>query len=165
VALLELAKLGYQRPALVINPELDDLLDNRFSGGFLVGQSRMKQSARIPVFAYEERAEPLFKAWFTNYQPDVIMTLHTPVQDWVKRCGKAVPKEVGLVHLDRTPEMKEWAGMEQNNELVGVAAADMVIAQLHRNESGVPAFTKCMLIESTWIPGPSVQRQKPRNEK
>lgn len=162
VAILELAKLGYERPALVINPELDDLLDNRFSGGFLVGQSRLKQSARVPVFAYDERAEPLFKAWFQNYQPDVILTLHTPVRDWLKHLGFTAPKDVGLVHLDRTADMKDWAGMEQNNELVGTAAADMVIAQLHRNESGVPAFTKCMLIESTWVPGPSVQRQKSR---
>jgi LacI family transcriptional regulator len=156
-AILQLTAMGYQRPALVISPEIDDLVDNRFSGGFLVGQSRLRTSALVPVFPHNDRAEPAFRAWFQNYRPDVILTLHTPVRDWIKRMDLRVPQDIGLVHLDLTSDMTDWAGMVQSNELVGVAATDMVVAQLHRNEVGVPAFTKCMLIESTWMPGPSVR--------
>jgi LacI family transcriptional regulator len=48
--------------------------------------------------------------------------------------------------------------MNQNNTLVGAAAIDMLIGQLHRNETGLPASPKASFIQSTWIEGPSTQR-------
>jgi len=51
--------------------------------------------------------------------------------------------------------------MQQNNTLVGFASIDMLVSQLHRNEFGRPKFSKASLIQSTWVDGPTVIRQKP----
>ena len=41
--------------------------------------------------------------------------------------------------------------MNQNNALVGSAAIDMLVGQLHRNEIGLPDSPKASFTQSTWI--------------
>jgi len=70
-----------------------------------------------------------------------------------------IPSMVALAHLDRHEELLDWSGMHQNSTLVGAAAIDMLVGQLHRNEVGLPDFPKSSIIQSTWIDGPTVSRQ------
>jgi LacI family transcriptional regulator len=53
--------------------------------------------------------------------------------------------------------MEEWSGMNQKNELVGSSAIDLLVGQLHRNETGTPDFPKCVMIESQWISGKTLR--------
>ena len=46
----------------------------------------------------------------------------------------------------------EIAGMNQHNDAVGEAAVDMVVGQIHRNESGIPAFPRATLIGASSPP-------------
>ena len=70
--------------------------------------------------------------------------------------------EVGLAHLDCHEEFPDWAGIHQNNGLVGAAAVDMLVAQLHRNEFGLPKYSKASFIQGTWIDGPTIARRAAR---
>ncbi|HEV3271035.1 MAG TPA: LacI family DNA-binding transcriptional regulator [Candidatus Methylacidiphilales bacterium] len=150
-------KLGHQRPGLCINQELDESLQWRFAGGFCAGQLKLPTKRRLPICPFDRLdvdplAEKKFKAWIKRHRPDVILTLHLEIKDWIENMGLRIPNDVGLVHLDKSPGL-DWAGMNQNNELVGRAAVDLIVGQLHRNEWGVPPFQKSMLIGSTWSPG------------
>jgi DNA-binding LacI/PurR family transcriptional regulator len=156
-AMRELAELGYERPGLCIDSSVDNTVENRFSGGYCVAQRKLPARNRLPVFDYGADAEERFKVWVERHGPDVIVTVHREVEAWVKSMGLAVPKDIGLVHLDRSSEVEKWAGMQQNNVHVGRAAVDMVVGQLHRNELGLPPFQKCMFITSTWAPGRTVR--------
>ena len=156
-AVRELLRLGYTRPGLCVNAHLDDIVENKFTGGFWVAQCRLPPERRLPGFDFRPDARERFAAWLRQHRPDVIVTVHGQVREWVTSLGLDVPGDIGLVHLDRTCDHEDWAGMEQNSELIGRAAMDMVIGQLHRNESGVPSFQKCMLINSTWVPGATVR--------
>jgi len=164
--------LGYQRPALVIAKEMDDLLEGRFSGGFLAAQLSLPSPDRVPPFLFSSLLNvPLaarigtndvrkrFAKWYERYAPDVLLCIHPEIREWVEALGKRVPKDVGLIHLDWIEDLGGWAGMKQNSELIGAAGIDMLIGQLHRNEQGIPSFPKCMMIESTWMEGGTVRRQ------
>jgi LacI family transcriptional regulator len=50
--------------------------------------------------------------------------------------------------------------MNQNNDLVGAAAVDLVVGELHRNEAGIPTYPKCVMIESQWIEGTTLKPRK-----
>jgi len=173
-AVNEVVQLGYKRPGLCLDLGIDDYLEKRFSGGFCAGQLGLPEKDRLPIFFYDTfgvtpGAERGFKSWLKRNKPDVILTVHErDIGPWVKRIGLRVPQDIGLVHLDLSAttygpsgmiEPLQWAGMRQNNELVGRAAVDMVIGQLHRNEYGVPPFQKGVLVSSTWTPGPTIRRQ------
>ena len=162
-AVKEVTRLGYKRPGLCINPAVDGSVENRFSGGFTAAQGKLPIENRLPVFDYERveadsNSIDRFNSWCQEYRPDVILSVHDEIDAWLDPLNLKVPEDIGLVHLDKTSNVR-WAGIEQNSELIGCAAVDMVIGQLHRNEIGVPPFQKCMFISGTWVSGPTVRKQ------
>ena len=164
-AVLALRELGYQRPGLCISFEVDAHVEDRFQGGFGVAQRNLPKRDRLPVFAYRPAGQDRFIRWVERYRPDVVVTLHHEIRDWLAGANLDVPRDLGLVHLDRVADLRDWAGMRQNHESVGYAAIDTVIGQLHRNEIGVPPFQKCTFTNSTWMPGTTVRNLHPASEK
>ncbi|MGH8048379.1 MAG: LacI family DNA-binding transcriptional regulator [Chthoniobacterales bacterium] len=158
-AMRELLQLGYRRPGLCIHPDVDDLVENRFLGGFLVEQSHLCRKDRISPFSYQPSRQEQFQAWVRRSRPDVILTLHPEVKKWIEHMGMNIPRDIGLVHLDKTAELKSWAGMQQNNQHIGRAAVDMLVGQLHRNEAGVPQVQRCTFISGIWNEGSTICRQ------
>ena len=155
-AVREIAKLGYRRLGLCLGNHVDDIIENKFTAGFSAAQKRLSLEQDIPVFDLQPGARKLFALWLERYKPEVILTIHTEVREWVESLGLDVPGDIGLVQLDRSSETSEWAGMQQTSELIGRSAIDMVIGQIHRNESGLPPVQKSMLINSTWYSGATV---------
>lgn len=156
--------LGYERPALVVDEHIDRLVDGRFSAGMGVAQQALPARRRVPGFYQVEDARQnaaLFRAWFEKHRPDVILTLYNVVQDWLKKFGVEVPRDVGLVQLERRRGNLDWAGMDQHNDLTGEAAVDMLVSMLNNNESGVPAFPRATLISGSWTDGKTVRQLAP----
>ncbi|MFH1499420.1 MAG: LacI family DNA-binding transcriptional regulator [Verrucomicrobiota bacterium] len=158
-ALEETYKLGYRRPALCLNADIDARVDNRFAGGFHIAHSKLNLTSRIPVFSLDGEAKGRFGKWLKKHRPDVILTIHPEIKEWAESFGIRAPRDIGLVNLDNTAD-SSWAGMIQNNQNIGSAAVDAVVAQINRNEIGIPPFQKCILISSAWIPGKTVQKQR-----
>lgn len=158
-AMQELARLGYRRPGLVINPVVDELVDRRFSAGFWAGQCDQPSSQRIPVFPFQPQDRAGFSSWVQMHRPDAILCLHPEIRGWLEEMKMRAPQKIGIAHLDHSAELGDWTGMRQNNDSVGTAAVDLIIGQLHRNELGVPSFPKSILIESTWVPGRTTRQQ------
>ena len=158
-AVLVLRELGYQRPGLCISFEVDAHVEDRFQGGFGAAQRMLPKRDRLPVFAYRPTDRERFLRWVERYRPDAIVTLHHEIKAWLEESRRQIPRDIALAHLDRVPDLQEWAGTQQNHQSVGYAAIDMVIGQLHRNEIGIPPFQKCTFTNSTWVPGATVQRR------
>jgi LacI family transcriptional regulator len=153
----ELDRLGYRRPGLVIDPVIEENIDHRFTAGFYAGRPLGELKTRIPVFDFDPGGQALFASWMQKFHPDVIVCTHPEVRGWLADLGLQCPRDIGLAHLDLTPELDGWSGMHQNNEAVGAFAADLVIGQLHRNETGIPDRPKCMMIESQWVGGSTLR--------
>ena len=157
-AVRELAALGYRRLGLCLGSHVDDIVENKFTAGFSAAQKRLSLDDSVPVFDLQPEGKKPFASWCKRYEPEVILTIHTEVKEWVVSLGLNVPDDIGLVQLDKSCETSDWAGMQQNSELIGRSAIDMVIGQIHRNECGLPPVQKSMLIESTWIPGTTLRQ-------
>jgi LacI family transcriptional regulator len=153
---------GYRRMGLVLSPELDAMVDRRFSAGFWAGHEALGGRERLPVFPFHETRETSFRAWYAEYRPDVILCIHEEVKTWLEEMQIDVPAQVGLAHLDRHDELPGWSGMHQNNALVGAAAVDMLVGQLHRNEIGLPDSPQASFTQSTWVDGPTTASNPPR---
>ncbi len=154
----ELESLGYVRPGLLIDPAIEANIDHRFSAGFNACRSLEASRNQIPILDFRPDGEADFARWMAKYRPDVIVCTHPETLDWLERLGLRCPEDVGLVHLDLTTEIDGWSGMNQNNDVVGAFAVDLVIGQLHRNETGIPDRPKCMMTESQWVPGTTLRK-------
>jgi LacI family transcriptional regulator len=153
----QLARLGYKRPALVIDPHIENVIDHRFSAGFYAGDNFSALKQRLPVFEFAPDRQKSFSTWFGKQKPDVLVTTHAELRDWVAELGLKCPKEIGLAHLDINKGMEDWSGMNQKNDLVGSSAIDLLVGQLHRNETGTPEFPKCVMVESQWMRGKTLR--------
>jgi LacI family transcriptional regulator len=157
--------LGYQRPALVVEERIDRLVEGRFSGAMLTAQQGLPRARRVPAFLQIDRARAqrgLFSAWFDRHRPDVLLSLYNVVFPWLKDRGLRVPRDVGVIQLEWRASHAEISGMNQHNDAVGEAAVDMVVSQIHHNESGIPAFPRATLIGASWVEGESVRPQTAR---
>jgi LacI family transcriptional regulator len=159
-AVQQAVRLGYRRPGLVIDRRIDRLVDGRFSSGMSVAQSALPARNRIPPF-YEvtaAREDPAkFGRWLDARRPDVLLTLYNSVRRWVEAHGLRVPRDIGLIQLERRSDNLDWAAMDQHNDLVGEAAVEMVVSQIHNNDCGIPAHPRATLIEASWVPGKTVR--------
>ena len=152
--------LGYRRPGLVLDEVIDALVERRFSAGYLTGQRILLPKAQhLPVFSGAQgTTEPAgFREWLEREQPDVVFTLYNNVVNWLKAAGRRVPEDIGIVQLEWRARHPEIAGMNQHNFVTGEAAVDMVVNQIHNNETGVQEFPRATLIGATWMDGPSVR--------
>jgi DNA-binding LacI/PurR family transcriptional regulator len=118
----------------------------------------------VPMLLTLNWNEESFRKWFLEMKPEVVVSDDVRVQEWLKNLGVQVPKQVGLVHLDCSRNRSTCSGIDQHHEMLGAAAIDLVVGQLHRNETGVPFYPKNVMIEGTWVDGSTVRR-KPLNRK
>lgn len=153
-------RLGYRRPALVLDAHIDQLIEGRFTAGFQIAQRQLPLVRRLRPF-YDDpiapRRERAFQTWFDRERPDVILTLYHVVHTWLKKLGVRVPADVGLIQLEWRADHPRWAGMNQHNDIVGEAAVEMLISMVHNGERGVPAAPRATLIGSNWVDGTTVQ--------
>jgi len=78
---------------------------------------------------------------------------------WLRQAGIDVPGDVGVANLERPSAEGTMAGIDPLRGLIGGAAVELVDAQLHQNERGIPAHPKLIAIEGRWCGGTSVRRQ------
>jgi DNA-binding LacI/PurR family transcriptional regulator len=155
----KLQERGYRRLGMVIETQVDELVEKRFSAGFRVMQDKLAPQDRLPIHPFVRSKPAAFLEWYKTHKPDVIVTLHEELLEWLGNAGVDVPDSVGLVHLDLEPRLSGWAGMNQNNEMVGAAGLDLLSGLIQRNEKGIPDHPKCIMIESEWQDGATLRRK------
>ena len=154
--------LGYRRPGLAIDDVIDALVERRLSAGYFTGQRTLSRAQHIPLFndrAGDEQGRGRFLSWLDRHRPDVVFTLYNHVLGWLKAAGRRVPADIGVIQLEWRATRPEIAGMNQHNRVTGEAAVDMVVSQIHNNETGVQEFPRATLIGATWMDGTTVRRQ------
>lgn len=161
--------LGYRRPGLILDPVIDELIEGRFTAGYMTGQLKLLEEVdRLPPFtavAEARRDAGLFGEWLQRWRPDVLFTLYHEVARWLEKLGRWPAADLGLIQYEWREGHRDWAGMDQRNDLVGEAAVDMLVSQVQHGTKGVPEFPLATMVASQWVdghtaPGP-VDRQCP----
>lgn len=156
-AMDEVLKLGYRRPGLYLRPFLDEVTEHRYIASYYYSQTKLKVSDRIRPLISPEDSEDTFKKWLLKHKPDVVLTGNYRVYNWMLRSGFSIPKDIGLAHLDVSPDKSDFSGICQNRKMVGAVSVDLVIAEQQRNERGIPECPRAMQIEGSWIVGKTLR--------
>jgi LacI family transcriptional regulator len=156
-ALAELVRAGYRRPGLVITQTDNLRVDDGWTAGFLSYQLHLPVKDRTPVLMDEPVSGRQIVRWLDRHRPDVVLSHSMDDLDIIRSSGRCVPGDIGFVHLDLERGNSRCAGMRQNHADVGASAVEMVVAQIHRGERGIPTVPKLILTDGTWVPGPSIR--------
>ena len=163
LALAELARRGYRRIGFAAPVEDDERVNHQWLGRFLAGQAAQPPARRVPPLLTTEWSAETLLRWLKRERPDVVVTTRGRiVTQWLAQARIPVPEKLGVLTVYWRPDAPHCSGFYQNFELLGATAIDLVIAQLHHNERGVPAMPKVMLVPGAWREGatlrPAVQR-------
>ncbi|MEY2881482.1 MAG: hypothetical protein RLZZ15_3862 [Verrucomicrobiota bacterium] len=152
-----LVERGYTRPGLYVEAGRDQRTQHRFSAAFRAAQETRPALDAVPplIAAGRERGE--FERWFRRHRPDVVISHFTEVIDWMEACGARVPRTHGFVSLNVLYQTRPCAGLDQQPRELGARAVEMLIAQLQRNERGIPAWPTTTTIPARWVDGPTVR--------
>lgn len=152
-AFTEARKLGYQRPAYCRTGFFDLVSVGGYTGAFLYMQQSLPPEQRVPLQPIAKGDEDVFSAWFNAHRPDVLITSESETLRRVQGLGLRVPDDVGLIHLSLGSDVMSWTGIDQQHELLGSAAVDIVSNHLNRNERGIPKHKRQLLLNGLWHAG------------
>lgn len=165
LALGELANAGIRRVGLVLDPVQDTRNEHLWSAGFLWQQRQLAKADRIPPLLVSEEQEDVFRTWRRRHKPAAILTslLFLPsLPEWLKRCGGKTAAGTPLVTLYESSRHPGVSRVDANAPLIGATCVDLVVSQLQRNERGIPAFRKDVLIDPVWVRGSLLQNKHSR---
>ncbi len=162
---------GFERIGLVLGQGWDDFVDQAWSAGYLIEQSKFPASMRIPILRLarvqrewrpgQSEQKSLcelaaFGRWYQDCRPEVIVGSSLAVLGKIGQLGLAVPRDVAYVDLCLDGVDSGVAGVRQNGEIAGEVATAMLVGQIQQNLRGAPAVATSTMVDGTWIDGPSM---------
>jgi LacI family transcriptional regulator len=159
-----LVQLGHRRIGMVSASDTLKRTVHHFESPFHVFQDALPSAQRIPLFQIEGREEPAnvapwrerFAQWFGLHRPSAILATFSEVIPWLRELGQRVPEDVSVATLSRT-QQPGWAGIDQQEHMVGARAIELLISIFQAGERGVPDTPLRLLVEGKWIDGETVR--------
>src|SRR4051812_41427922 len=139
LACRKLRAAGYRRIGLYLEHRNNEVTDNNYLAGFLLFLRSVPAADRIEPGLVAGYNRDEFRAWFREHRPDAVISSQGVVAAWILELGVRCPEDCGFAHLDHTPNLSDWAGTNHHNEMIGRGVIDLILAQVHRGETGVPA--------------------------
>jgi LacI family transcriptional regulator len=146
---------GYKRIGVALGKRVSKIVAHNWIASILMFQYNHGASAAT-CLVYEESDRLKLKAWMARNKPDAMVVSDIALLDWLKEIGTRIPEEMGVVPLERYPG---YACLDQKPGMVGAAAIDLIIGLIQRNETGLPADPKVVMVEGAWVEGPSIRPQ------
>lgn len=157
LALQRLLALGYKRPGLVLREPHDRRILYRWEAAFRIFHQHSNGFEEIEPMVADDLIMKEFSAWFRKNRPDVVLCHDSQVKSWMVSCGARIPGTHGFCCLNVTMSSEVSAGLDLQPRLIGARAMELIIAQLHRNEYGVPQVPSTTAIPAAWVDGPTVR--------
>lgn len=160
-ALQRIAALGYTRPGLFLQKHHDERLQYRWGAAFRTFQEHHAGIKTVPPLIVETFSRDAFAAWFRKHKPDVVLGHNTEAIDWMESCGAILPSTHGFVSLNVLMKTRPCAGLDLQPRQLGARGAELLIAQLQRNEPGIPEWPATTTIPARWVDGPTLRPKAP----
>lgn len=156
LALHILIQRGYKRIGFIETEDYRSREEGMALGTYHNHAATQPARRRIPTLVYTPGdAAPLFD-WYDRHKPDAIIGSLKRPYDRLSERGVRFPEDCGFLCLDAL-QHPGLAAVDCHPEDLGHAAADSLVAQIFRNETGLPAIPKLTLIEGHFRDGFSIR--------
>ncbi len=140
---------GRKRPAIILNHDTQERIHFMQTASFVANHPDPKNAARFVAYGRPD-AFDLPEKWLRETKPDALILSWQIDRKTAAALRKIAPGLRRLVTL-------EWhsrgvlPGIDPLNDELAANAVDLVVAQLQRNELGLPARPVSMLIDGVWV--------------
>ncbi len=155
-ALQRLRALGYRRMGLFVERHKDERLNFKWSAAFRSFQEMHGGIGHAPVLMAETMTSQAFLAWQRAHRLDLVVGHVDHAILWLRGAQVRVPEETGFFNLNWNERSRPCAGLDLRPELQGITAVETLVAQIHRNERGLPADPRSVTLSGRWVDGPTL---------
>jgi DNA-binding LacI/PurR family transcriptional regulator len=146
---------GYRRIGLVLHRDYAARVQHAFNAGTL-WHAAWNGAAPVRPLIYCDAEPRALEAWFTEEQPDVIVTNTARLATTLARRLRALTSQpVGFALTNIVTRDDGFAGIDERPAAVGAAAIDLLAGIVQRGERGVPEVPTSTLIPGCWVDAPS----------
>lgn len=154
LALQKVAEKGFRRIGLALSEDLDRRSNHDIMAHFMFYQNRIPERDRVAILFRKKLSPASLADWYHAHKPEVVISMNNDVYKWLLGMGLSVPGDVGFVTLSNyTGYPEKYTGVDERTDIVGAAAIDVLTAHLQRNEIGLPAHRKLILLDGEWREG------------
>jgi len=159
LCLRKLRERGYRRIGLIVQPDFSERSLGVMLGTYLAEQFDLPKANRVEPL-YTQRLTPAAVGrWLKRQRVDCVVLpgANLEVHAWIRELGYRVPEDVGLALISRYGQSDDIAGIDEQNDLLGVAAGKCLVSLLQHNERGLPLYPVYTMVEGRWIDRPTVR--------
>lgn len=142
---------GYRRIGLQLAAGVDESTEQRYTAAAYSVLNNC--GVCIPPLICDPTDRQTVSQWLSRYRPDAVLSPHIELLSVLQSTGISVPDNLGYVHLHRDSEPSEISGVDQRDETLVRTAINILVAQLHNNERGVPSEPLTTSIRGCWRAG------------
>lgn len=158
LGLLELLRRGYQKPALYTHSHIDRRINGFSVAAYVAGCYRYFPKLRNrPIVLCEDKwSKSSLKKMIEIRRPDVIISNYDEIAQWLAELGMRVPEDIGFLRLGlRGPAAQAHTNL--NGRILGSWMVDLLTSSLNRNETGLPAVPKRLVVPPVFVDGNSLR--------
>jgi len=152
----QLKRRGYRNPGFACQPRVDESISRQWSAAFWA--YRINPHKTPPIFMPREWGFAAFKAWFQKHQPDVVVSHTEDILKWLGQMKLRVPEDVGYAITACHGGPAYCSGVDENNELIGETAVNVVVAMINRGERSIPTYPMTTQVVGFWHEGTTLRK-------
>jgi LacI family transcriptional regulator len=159
LALKTLRARGYRRIGLVLPYEVFERSLGIVPGAYLAEQYLFPPEDRVEPLITEQVTKATLGHWLHTQRIDCVILSAYPLEmlAWIRELGYDVPGDLGVCMAQRMSRTEDIAGIDNQMDLLGDAAASLVISLLQHNERGLPVYPRTITVEGRWVDRPTVR--------
>ena len=145
-ALRRLRKQGHKRIGFYCGSTINERMFRAWSASFLAHHPLAKPGDLLAL--RESPSQHDLLAWVKAEKPEVVMDGGHIIKDWLKTIPEA--RRPRHVTLGWRADHADVAGIDQQADVLGAAAVDLLVAQYQQNERGIPEAPRIVMTEGVW---------------
>ena len=146
-----LEQQGYSRIGLAMTHDMEFRANHSYSGAYY-RMTSMDGLKALPILYLDNTSRPGIRAWFTQHRPQVVIVANShQVHDFmVPGLTQRQRDRIAFRSLDYEKQAG-IPGIDQLFETIGSHAVDTLVAQIHRNERGLPENPTVTMVKGRWV--------------
>ena len=145
-ALRRLRKQWHKRIGFYCGSTINERMFRAWSASFLAHHPLSKPGDLLAL--RESPSKHDFLAWVKAEKPEVVMDGGHIIKDWLKTIPEA--RRPRHVSLGWRADHADVPGIDQQADVLGAAAVDLLVAQYQQNERGIPEAPRIVMTEGVW---------------
>lgn len=152
LAIDSLNRKGYERIGFCMTENMDIRVNQRWQAGYRLYCANHPETRISPLICETLDANRI-ETWIKTEHPDAILGADIPMADYLGQIGINMGPDIAYADLDlnsEDPQYQGISGIDQNSRTVGIAAVDLLMSSIQRNQHGIPKMPLTIQVEGTW---------------